>query len=387
MLGDHLEQREPVRKDDRAAQHTRPPVHEDDTPLVEACLPKIPSTPHESLRAERLRPVAGQPRTHEKHRGFLSFEEILSVDSVRALQDLYTSHGKSFENEKQFLTQVRRDWYLERRHAKARLGKNPAVFHGLDELPTLDLSVAGGNFRIVGIAHNEKPDAAYAGRIQRAGQQPFLWMTESGLNTFLKNKFAINLGDGVFVSNRDCFELGIANSVAGLFHRAGQKVWSFMTGSPADYSVIMGRTEKYIARTHPEMTIDHPELPTYVRLELTLREGKILDHCGQRSAYMAEMLKLIEPGKDKAILVGFDHMAELSYFLKHPMKDEAINLRVQEDLERYNQKQRLQTPLTQIFKQSLSHFAGQFVGNVLGGFALTACTFTPLYGLFWALGV
>ncbi len=250
----------------------------------------------------------------------LSLEEITSVSTIAALQELYSQRGVDFaEDEQKFLDRIKADWRMIQRHERSRAQETPPS----DEVPFIQIDSVRA--RIYGVRHTFTSGARYRDIVTETVGTGKGWVHEAYLEQYFPlirstqiPDYAANTTAATFAAG---FKLGLYFP-AGLFYslRASARPKEASSNALKRFNI-------------PLELYNWGPYPTFVDLELAERNGLAMSHPTKRSAYMAEFIRAWEP-KDvefKNALVGGMHAPEIKYFLEHP----SSNIRLVDSAHQY----------------------------------------------------
>ncbi len=173
-------------------------------------------------------------------------------------------------------------------------------------IPSIEVLVDNVNYGIFGISHDFGTFSLYRHLLSDIVEERDNWLTEQMLGMYLKPNEYTEVMDYSTNSCLDTFKLG---SVLGLL------------GIP--FSVLACGYLAY--RTfNPGKSVEND----IVRMSQDFKDinglKKPYSHSTRRSAYQSEFMRAWKKGQDKNILVGANHVPEISYFLKNQIDDNMI---------------------------------------------------------------
>lgn len=232
----------------------------------------------------------------------LGFNDIIMVETVESLIELYKQKGIEFSNRRDFLRRVRKDWKTEYERFRKEAFSKPTP----DKLPSLEVVVDETYYQIFGIHHGEveKADPRYSSLISEVKRDNLL--LEQGLRDFYRWP-NVEILDLAANSNLEAFKY--------LF------ILSFF---PLELPHLFSAEHVQIKGAHlHELNIPieaFGELPAYLGVQIR----RSLSYDQRKSAYQAEFMRAWKKGEDKSIIVGRLHAAEIKYFLKNPIRSNRV---------------------------------------------------------------
>lgn len=244
----------------------------------------------------------------------VSFHEIVSVDSIDDLVILYSERDLNFQDEEEFLNQLRSDWKLEvgKLEVQGRLMPIP------QKLSSLDVTIDSTTYSIFGIIHGFGVPRWYKQLVSDAVNGRNNWLYEHWLGLFFKKENgAVEIPDSAantfWYKIKEVYDpLEIVNDIVD----GSRYIIKPSKSSEEDLKVL-----KEVLNVPLEAK---GNLPAYVEIELRERNGKQYTSVQARSAYQAEFMRAYIPGEDKNLLVGATHAHETKHFLKSGVKNSRI---------------------------------------------------------------
>ncbi len=244
-------------------------------------------------------------------KAIVSYDEILSVDTISALMEIYQDKRYTPKNRNEFLAILKRDWALEKNR----------LYHMACELPvpnkiqSLDVVIDKVKYSIFGISHADDIGDAY------------VQMITSEMNTKKNLVWEGNI-TSKFPDIQNGIELGCPSTIP-TYILVGKGIKKFhrqilrklkIKPVPKDNSIAHIRRFNY-----PVEARWSKQLPAYVEIRLK-EEHKHpgYSYTEKMSGFQAEFMKAWKPGEDKNILNGNFHPTEVRYFLNNQIKSQKI---------------------------------------------------------------
>lgn len=265
----------------------------------------------------------------------LSYECIMSVDSLDALVQLYDQNEYRFPSEKDFLKFLKRDWreaideVVQRRKAEN--------YEDNYNIEPLEVKVDDVQYKIYGIIHENgyAPKNYFDKIIKKLGEE----VSEGGYLFFEQNlrKF-LGLGD-IDIEINDHFLRSSSTCIGDGFKTGFFKpLYPLLVGLGIFYMlwkeyVVKEKNDKITYETFYRPTEGSSSLPSYVKLEIKQRDRLSLNSDEKRSAYMTEFVRQYPKKGNRILIVGNGHAPEIKYFLTHGVKDTEICKKAEQNVE------------------------------------------------------
>jgi len=240
----------------------------------------------------------------------LTFEEIISVNSIDDLAELYSQRGVHLSDRKKLLKVLKSDWDAERSrvYQEARTRETPRG------IPHIDVAIDGVTYGVYGVRHWYHDDPSlYRELVAKEVDEQTNWLWEQGIS-------------GLFPDAKGGFE--VIDWSAGRIRDKLLDSVRFGLSFPWIQLYLESRSlqpqkalenDLWFLKT-PSIALH--KLPAYVEIEQRLPGN--LTRSQMRSAYQGEFMKAWKKGEDKNIVVGKYHVSEIEYFLLNSVKDSRI---------------------------------------------------------------
>jgi len=312
----------------------------------------------------------------------LSYECIVSVDSLDSLVELYEKRGQTFQSEKDFLKFLKHDWresvteFIQRKKAEE--------YEKKDMNQPLEVTVDEISYKIYGIIPDKKfvPKEYVDDLIKRLRKEEGKLFFEQGIySEYFKGWRGLEINDHYIFSPFYHVMNAAVSFKNGFFSPlvdTGVLVY-FMTYYLAQIwykdaieefickgrKVINDRKVKNYFLLHMMTSEGFRHLPSYVELEIKQRDKLSLNPVQKRSAYMAEFVRQYpsEGKRNKVLVAGAAHASEIKYFLIHGVNDTKICKKAEKNFElSYYAPPIYERSIDLTFKKELCHILGNVIG-------------------------
>ena len=116
----------------------------------------------------------------------LSFDQIISVDTLEDLIELYVLNGHKFDGpeDTQFIRQVRGDWKIEREKTIRQIASKISQEGVPLTLPSIDVQVDGITYHAHGVIHDPKDSWFYRAIVAYTLEHSDNWLFEHNLKSY-----------------------------------------------------------------------------------------------------------------------------------------------------------------------------------------------------------